>query len=121
MSEKKEMHLTGQPFGKRILVFPDNAERVSRGGIIIPDSAQEKPSAGTIVQVGYDNEKKEPLNVQVGQRCLYGKYSGMEIEFEEGTVLLMYESDLVYVWPKNEVDAVDQQIKRKTKRGATVL
>lgn len=92
-------NLAGEPFGKRILVKPDPAEIKTKGGIWIPETAQERPSKGTVIQVGYDTELDKPLRILPGQEVLYGKYSGMEITFEDSLFILMFESDIIYAWP----------------------
>lgn len=98
-------NLSGDPLGLRVLVKPDAAEVKSKGGIWIPNSAQERPSKGTVIQVGYDREKDKPLSVLPGQEVLFGKYSGQEITFEDELFILMFESDLIYAWPVGmEVD-----------------
>lgn len=82
-----------QPLGDRVLVKADIAEEKSKGGIIIPDSAQEKPQKGTILAVG-KGKKDEPMTVKVGDAILYGKHSGTEITIDGSDVLIMKESDI---------------------------
>lgn len=77
----------------KVLVRPKPAETVTAGGIIIPDTAKEKPQQGTVVAVG-NNTKDEIAVVKVGDEVLYGKFSGTEIKLENENYLIMKESDL---------------------------
>lgn len=99
--------LEGKPHGKRILVRPDAAERQTKGGIWIPDMAQEKPSKGTIVQVGYDDENEKELTLLPGQQVLFGKYSGHVITFDSEEYLLMFDHDVIYAWPTTVEGSID--------------
>ena len=85
-----------QPLGDRVLVKPADAETKTAGGIIIPDSAKEKPQRGTVVAVG-PGKKDEPITVKVGDLVLYGKYAGTEISIEGKDYLIMRESDIVAI------------------------
>lgn len=82
-----------KPLADRVLVEPAQAEEKTVGGIIIPDTAKEKPMQGTIVAVG-NGKKDEPLTVKVGDTVLYGKYAGTEINVEGKEYLIMRESDI---------------------------
>jgi chaperonin GroES len=82
-----------KPLADRVLVEPAQAETTTASGIIIPDTAQEKPQKGTIVAVG-DGKKDEPLTVKSGDTVLYGKYSGTELKFEGKDYMIMKESDI---------------------------
>ena len=82
-----------KPLADRVLVEPAAAEEKTASGIIIPDTAKEKPQRGAIVAVG-TGKKDEPLNVKVGDQVLYGKYSGTEITIEGTEYLIMKESDI---------------------------
>ncbi|MBK7150000.1 MAG: co-chaperone GroES [Bacteroidetes bacterium] len=82
-----------QPLGDRVLVKPADAETKTAGGIIIPDSAKEKPQRGTVVAVG-PGKKDEPTTVKAGDTVLYGKYSGTELQVEGADYLIMRESDI---------------------------
>ena len=91
-----------KPLGDRIVVQPLEAEEVTKGGIILPDTAKEKPHEGKIVAVGRgkvgDNGQVQPLELKVGDRVLYGKYSGNEIKTKEGKeLLIMREEDVLAV------------------------
>ena len=82
-----------KPLADRVLVEPAAAEEKTASGIIIPDTAKEKPQKGTVVAVG-DGKKDEPLTVKVGDTILYGKYAGTEITVEGNEYLIMRESDI---------------------------
>ncbi len=85
--------LSFKPLADRVLVEPAAAEEKTASGIIIPDTAKEKPQRGAIVAVG-TGKKDEPLNVKVGDQVLYGKYSGTEITIDGTEYLIMKESDI---------------------------
>lgn len=82
-----------KPLADRVLVEPAPAEEKTAGGIIIPDTAKEKPQQGKVVAVG-NGKKDEPLTVKVGDTVLYGKYSGTEISIDGREYLIMRESDI---------------------------
>lgn len=82
-----------KPLADRVLVEPAAAEEKTASGIIIPDTAKEKPQRGTIVAVG-TGKKDEPLTVKSGDTVLYGKYAGTEITIEGKDYLIMRESDI---------------------------
>ncbi len=81
------------PLADRVIVQPAVAEEKTAGGIIIPDTAKEKPQRGKIIAVG-PGKPDEPMTVKVGDTVLYGKYAGTEIEVEGKDVLIMRESDI---------------------------
>lgn len=85
-----------KPLADRVLIQPAVAEQKTAGGIIIPDTAKEKPQRGTVVAVG-PGKKDEPLTVKVGDVVLYGKYAGTEISVDGNDYLIMRESDIVAV------------------------
>ena len=82
-----------QPLADRVLVEAVAAEEKTAGGIIIPDTAKEKPQRGKVVAVG-TGKKDEPITVKVGDSVLYGKYAGTEITIEGKEYLIMRESDI---------------------------
>ncbi len=90
-----------QPLHDRVIVKPSAPEEVSKGGIILPDTAQEKPQQGEVVAVGggkiADDGKTLPMAVNVGDTVLYGKYSGTEVNIDGDNVLIMRESDIFAV------------------------
>jgi len=85
-----------KPLADRVVIKPAIAEEKTAGGIIIPDTAKEKPQKGQIVAVG-DGKKDEPLTVKEGDNVLYGKYAGTEITIEGEDYLIMRESDVVAI------------------------
>jgi len=85
-----------KPLADRVLVEPAAAETKTSGGIIIPDTAKEKPQKGTVVAVG-PGKKEEPLTLKEGDQILYGKYGGTEITIEGKNYLIMRESDIYAV------------------------
>lgn len=85
-----------KPLSDRVLIEPIPAEEVTVGGIIIPDSAKEKPLKGTVVATG-NGTKDEEMVLKAGDTVLYGKYSGTEIEFEGTKYLMMRQSDVLAV------------------------
>jgi chaperonin GroES len=85
-----------KPLADRVLVEPAPAEEKTASGIIIPDTAKEKPQRGSVVAVG-NGKKDEPMTVKVGDSVLYGKYSGTEINIEGKDYLIMRESDIFAV------------------------
>jgi len=82
-----------KPLADRVLVEPAAAEEKTASGIIIPDTAKEKPQRGSIVAVG-TGKKDEPITVKVGDKVLYGKYAGTEITIGDKDYLIMKESDI---------------------------
>ena len=85
-----------KPLADRVLIEPAKAETTTVSGIIIPDTAQEKPQKGTVVAVG-DGTKDHQMSVKIGDNVLYGKYSGTELKFEGTDFLMMRESDLLAI------------------------
>jgi chaperonin GroES len=85
-----------KPLSDRVLLEPAQAETKTASGIIIPDTAQEKPQKGTIVAVG-NGKVDEPLTVKVGDTVLYGKYSGTELKLEGKDYMIMRESDILAI------------------------
>lgn len=90
-----------RPLHDRILVRPAEAEEVTKGGIIIPDTAKEKPQQGEIIAVGKgkiaDDGKLVAMELKIGDTVLYGKYSGTEVTVEGESFLMMRESDVFAV------------------------
>jgi len=93
------------PLADRIVVKPAAPEEKTKGGIILPDTAKEKPVWGEVIAAGpgktNDDGKKVPMEVKVGDKVLYGKYSGTEVTLDDGEeVLIMRESDVFAIMPK---------------------
>lgn len=85
-----------KPLADRVLIQPAPAETKTVGGIIIPDSAKEKPLRGTVVAVG-TGTKDEEMVLKAGDQVLYGKYSGTELEYENEKYLIMRQSDVLAI------------------------
>lgn len=87
-----------KPLADRIVVKPAAAEEVTRGGIILPDTVKEKPVVGEVLATGPgrrgDDGKLVPMEVKVGDKVLYGKYSGTEVTLDRQEYLIMRESDI---------------------------
>ncbi len=88
-----------RPLDDRVVVKPIDAEQTTSGGIVLPDSAQEKPQRGTVLAVGpgrlLDNGQRGELSVAVKDEVIYGKYGGMDIEFNGEDVKILRESDIL--------------------------
>lgn len=91
--------MTIKPLSDRVLIEPAKAEEVTAGGIIIPDSAKEKPLKGTVRAVG-SGTKDEEMVVKGGDVVLYGKYAGTEIEVDGEKLLMMRQSDILAIVEK---------------------
>ena len=89
-------NLNIKPLADRVLIGPAAAETRASSGIIIPDSAKEKPQKGTVVAVG-KGTKENPITVKVGDQVLYGKYAGTELQHEGSDYLIMKESDILAI------------------------
>ena len=90
-----------KPLGDRVLVQPESEEEQVKGGLIIPDTAKEKPQRGKVVAIGTgktdDSGKKIALNVKKGDNVLYGKYSGTEVRLDDEDYLIMPEGDILAI------------------------
>lgn len=85
-----------KPLADRVIIAPVAAEEVTRSGIIIPDSAKEKPLKGTVLAVG-NGTKDEEMVLKEGDTVLYGKYAGTEVEYEGEKVLIMRQNEVLAV------------------------
>jgi chaperonin GroES len=96
--EETIMAVNLKPLADRVIVRPLEAEEKTAGGLYIPDTAKEKPQQGEIVAVGPgkvgDDGKNIPMEVKVGDKVLYGKYSGTEVNSGEEDLLIMRENDI---------------------------
>ena len=88
--------LSVTPLHDRVIVKPAPAEEKTAGGIIIPDTAKEKPQRGVVIAAG-PGKKDEPMSVKSGDTVLYGKYAGTEIQIEGDDLLIMRESDILAI------------------------
>jgi chaperonin GroES len=90
-----------RPLGDRVVVEPLEAEEKTKGGIILPDTAKEKPQEGKVVAVGKGklNDKGEvlPMEVKVGDKVLYGKYSGTEVTVDDKQYIILREEDILAI------------------------
>ena len=90
-----------RPLHDRILVKREEEKEVKKGGIIIPDTAKEKPQEGKVIAVGNgkvnDEGKKVPLDVKAGDKILFGKYSGSEVKIDDKEFLIMREEDILAI------------------------
>ncbi|MCM8772269.1 MAG: co-chaperone GroES [Candidatus Omnitrophica bacterium] len=90
-----------RPLGDRVVVEPLEAEEKTKGGIILPDTAKEKPQEGKVVAVGKGklNEKGEliPMEVKVGDKVLYGKYAGTEVNIDDKQYIILREDDILAI------------------------
>jgi chaperonin GroES len=88
-----------KPLEDRIVVKPLDAEQTTASGLVIPDTAKEKPQEGEVIAVGPgkvgDDGKRQPMDVKVGDKILYGKYSGSEIKLKDEEFLIMREEDVL--------------------------
>ena len=103
-----------RPLHDRVLVRRIEGEEKTKGGIIIPDTAKEKPQEGEIVAVGPgardESGKLQPLDVKAGQRVLFGKWSGTEVRIDGEDLLIMKESDIMGVVEKSLAKKVKQMV-----------
>jgi chaperonin GroES len=110
-----EQSMNVRPLHDRIIVHRLEESEQQIGGIIIPDTAKEKPQQGTVIAVGNgkanDNGKRIPLDVKAGDRILFGKYSGQEIKLDGQEYFIMKEDDVLAV--------IEDKAKKKTKKTTT--
>lgn len=90
------MSVNIKPLADRVLIEPTAVETKTASGLILPDSAKEKPLTGTVVAAG-NGTKDNPITVKIGDKVLYGKFAGTEFEFEGTDYLIMRESDIVAI------------------------
>ncbi len=90
-----------KPLGDRVLVKPLEAEEKTKGGIVLPDTAKEKPQQGRVEEIGSgkigEDGKSVPFSVKKGQKILYGKYSGTEITYNSQDFLILKEEDILAI------------------------
>ena len=91
-----KMAINIQPLSDRVLVEPQAAEEKTASGIIIPETAKEKPQRGTVVAVG-KGKKDHDMTVKEGDTVIYGKYSGTELKFDDKEYLMMREDDILAI------------------------
>ena len=90
-----------QPLGERVVIKPLPREEISKGGIVLPDTAKEKPQEGEIIAVGpgklSDDGKRISMEVKVGDKVVYSKYAGTEFKLDEEEVVILRESDILAI------------------------
>jgi chaperonin GroES len=90
-----------RPLGDRVVIRPTGREEMTKSGIVLPDTAKEKPQEGTILAVGpggLDNEgKRTPIDVKTGQKVLYAKYAGTEFKIDDEDLLIVSQKDILAV------------------------
>jgi len=90
-----------QPLGDRVVIRPTPREEMTKSGIVLPDTAKEKPQEGSILAVGpgaFDNDgKRVAMDVSVGQKVLYGKYAGTEFKLDDEELLIVSQKDILAV------------------------
>lgn len=90
-----------RPLGERVVVKPLPMEEVTKGGIVLPDTAKEKPQKGEVTAVGpgrlLDNGQRVPIDLKVGDKVLYSKYAGNEVKFDGEEYLILREGDILGV------------------------
>jgi chaperonin GroES len=95
------MSISIKPLGNRVVIEPVEQEEITAGGIVLPETAKEKPQKGTVLAVGPgerdENGKRIPLDVKEGDTVLFAKYSGTEIKLDGRKVLILRESDLLAI------------------------
>ncbi len=92
-----------KPLDDRVVVKPVEAEEVTKSGIVLPDTAKEKPQEGEVVAVGpgkYENGKRVPMDVKVGDRVIYSKYGGTEVKIEGEEHLILSQRDILAIVEK---------------------
>jgi chaperonin GroES len=99
MAKEKDISLKIRPLDDRVVVEPVEAEEVTSGGILLPDSAKQKPQRGRVLAVGpgkiRDNGERSALSVHKGDEVIYGRYSGNDIEMEGREIKIMREGDIL--------------------------
>jgi chaperonin GroES len=95
------MSISIKPLGNRVVVEPIEQEEVTSGGIVLPETAKEKPQKGTVLAIGPgdrdEDGKRIPMDVKEGETVLFAKYSGTEIKLDDKKVLILRESDLLAI------------------------
>jgi chaperonin GroES len=90
-----------RPLGDRVVVTPTPREEMTKSGIVLPDTAKEKPQEGSIIAVGpgriLDDGSREPMDVAVGQKVLYGKYAGTEFKVDGDELLIVSQKDILAI------------------------
>ena len=95
------MSISIKPLGSRLVVEPIEEEEVTSGGIVLPETAKEKPQKGTVLAIGpgdrNDKGERIPMDVKVGDKVLYAKYAGTEVKYDGKKLLILRESDVLAI------------------------
>ncbi|GAA5343028.1 MAG TPA: co-chaperone GroES [Anaerolineaceae bacterium] len=95
------MSISLKPLGSRLVVEPIEEEEVTSGGIVLPETAKEKPQKGTVLAIGpgdrNDKGERIPMDVKVGDKVLYAKYAGTEVKYNGKKLLILRESDVLAI------------------------
>src|SRR5436189_6481397 len=114
-----------RPLHDRLLVERLEEKEVKKGGIIIPDTAKEKPQEAKVIAVGNgkvtDEGKKVPLDVKAGDKLLFGKYSGSEVKLDDKEYLIMREEDVLAIPEEGVTRATPMQLKSDEEAGPSLL
>ena len=98
------MAVNVKPLGERVVVKPIAKEEVTKSGIVLPDTAKEKPQEGTVVAIGsgllWDDRLRVPLEVKEGDRVLFAKYAGTEFKMDDEELLILSEKDILGIVPR---------------------
>jgi chaperonin GroES len=99
MSAKAKATSKVEPLGDRVVISPAKREEVSKGGIVLPDTAKEKPQEGEVVAVGpgkmSDDGKRIPMDLKAGDVVIYAKYAGTEVKVDDEELIIVRESDIL--------------------------
>jgi chaperonin GroES len=99
MAAKAKATSKVEPLGDRVVIRPAKREEVSKGGIVLPDTAKEKPQDGEVVAVGpgkmSDDGKRIPMDLKAGDVVIYAKYAGTEVKVDEEELIIVRESDIL--------------------------
>jgi chaperonin GroES len=102
--EERRMAIKLQPLADRLVVKPIEKEEITKGGIVLPDTAKEKPQEGKVLAVGpgrlSDDGKRLPMDISVGDIVIYAKYGGTEIKIDDEELVILRESDILAKKPK---------------------
>jgi chaperonin GroES len=102
--EERRMAIKLQPLADRLVVKPIEKEEITKGGIVLPDTAKEKPQEGKVLAVGpgrlSEDGKRLPMDISVGDIVIYAKYGGTEIKIDDEELVILRESDILAKKPK---------------------
>jgi chaperonin GroES len=114
------MVLNLKPLGSRVVIEPIEQEDITAGGIVLPETAKEKPQQGLVLSIGQGDRdeagKRIPMDVAVGDKVLFAKYSGSEIKMDTKKLLIMKESDILAIVESKSESKSDSKSKSKSKK-----